>query len=180
MRKSHRIRGRCKYHFPERSSRRRVRFSHLNKLLWLIHLVSRHLHTILHAITSLPPSQSLPSLLIVAHKADLLKTGSSVNPNEPLAITRVKTILERELEKRRASQSGGVGIEGLGAEDEKTEMGGLDCGNGTNAFKFDDWEGGEVAFISSFIRPAKFNSDDEKLDVDDGLSDLRNWLTDNI
>ncbi|EKM82434.1 hypothetical protein AGABI1DRAFT_111060 [Agaricus bisporus var. burnettii JB137-S8] len=142
--------------------------------------VAEHLHTILHAITSLPPSQSLPSLLIVAHKADLLKAGTSVNQNEPLAVTRVKTILERELEKRRASQSGGVGIEGLGAEDEKTEMGGLDCGNGTNAFKFDDWEGGEVAFVSTFVRQAKPNSDDEKCDADGGLMDLRNWLADNM
>lgn len=116
----------------------------------------------------------------MAHKADLLKAGSSATQNESLAISRVKTILERELEKRRASQSGGVGIEGLGAEDEKTEMGGLDCGEGTNGFKFDDWEGGEVAFVSTYIRPGKSTSDDEKSGGDDGLTDLRNWLTDNM
>lgn len=92
----------------------------------------------------------------------------------------MKTILERELEKRRASQTGGVGVEGLGAEDEKTEMGGLECGDGTGVFKFDDWEGGEVSFVSTYVRPGKASSDDEKSGNDDGLSDLRNWLEDNM
>jgi hypothetical protein len=62
-----------------------------------------------------------------------LKAGCSANPNKSLAIIQVKTILERELEERRASQSEGVGVE----EDEKTEKCGLDCGNGTNASKFE-------------------------------------------
>ena len=49
-----------------------------------------------------------------------------------------------------------------------------------HAFKFDDWEGGEVAFVSTFVRQAKPNSDDEKCDADGGLMDLRNWLADNM
>lgn len=116
----------------------------------------------------------------MAHKADLLKTGWSAAQQEPLAVNRVKTILERELEKRRASQSGGVGIEGLGAEDEKAEMGGLECGDGTGTFKFDDWEGGEISFVSTYIRPGKASGEDEKEDGEDGLSDLRDWLANNM
>jgi len=142
--------------------------------------VAEHLHHILHTITSLPPSQTLPSLLIVAHKADLLKTGWSASQQEPLAVNRVKTILERELEKRRASQSGGVGVEGLGAEDEKTEMGGLECGDRTGTFKFDEWEGGDISFVSTYVRPGKASSEDEKENSEDGLSDLRDWLADNM
>ncbi|KAF9447266.1 P-loop containing nucleoside triphosphate hydrolase protein [Macrolepiota fuliginosa MF-IS2] len=142
--------------------------------------VAEHLHHILHSITSLPPSQSLPALLVIAHKADLLRAGSSGAQQEPLAINRVKNILERELEKRRASQSGGVGIEGLGAEDEKSEMGGLECSDETGAFKFDAWEGGEISFVSTYVRPGKPSGDDEKDSNEDGLSDLRDWLVDNM
>ncbi|KXN80979.1 Signal recognition particle receptor subunit beta [Leucoagaricus sp. SymC.cos] len=143
-------------------------------------VVAEHLHTVLHSMTSLPPSQALPALLIIAHKADLLKIGASSTPQDSLAINRVKTILERELEKRRASQSGGVAVEGLGQEDEKSEMGGLECGDGTGVFKFDDWEGGEVSFVSAYIRPGKTSSDDEKSGDDDGLSELRAWLVENM
>ncbi|KAJ3567723.1 hypothetical protein NP233_g6185 [Leucocoprinus birnbaumii] len=135
--------------------------------------VAEHLHLILHSVTSLPPSQTLPSIIIVAHKADLLKSGASAS-QDSLAINRVKTILERELEKRRASQSSGVAVEGLGQEDEKAEMGGLECGDGTAAFKFDDWDGGEITFVSTFVRPGKaaVGGDSEKDESDDGLSEF--------
>jgi len=105
----------------------------------------------LHALTSLPPSQSQPSLLILAHKSDLLKTGSSSHTNAAtLAVNRVKTILERELEKRRLSQRGGINIEGLGEEGERSDMGGLECGEKEGSiFKFDDWEGGDVTFLGT-------------------------------
>ncbi|KAF5358154.1 hypothetical protein D9756_001314 [Leucocoprinus leucothites] len=142
--------------------------------------VAEHLHVVFHSVTSLPPSQTLPSILIVAHKADLLKLGASAS-QDSLAISRVKTILERELEKRRASQSGGVAVEGLGQEDEKAELGGLECGDGTGAFKFDDWEGGEVSFVSTYIRPGKAPEGDEKNEGNgDGLSELRDWLAGNM
>ncbi|EDR03194.1 uncharacterized protein LACBIDRAFT_295266 [Laccaria bicolor S238N-H82] len=148
-------------------------------------VVAEHLHSILHALTSLPPSQKLPSLLILAHKADLLKTSSSASaaPSTTLAINRVKTILERELEKRRASQVGGVGVEGLGAEGERSDMGGLECGEG-GTFKFEEWEGGEVIFLGTSVRPRNSSQDkgviNEKSASEDGLEALEVWLEENI
>ncbi|KAJ7172305.1 P-loop containing nucleoside triphosphate hydrolase protein [Mycena filopes] len=129
-------------------------------------VVAEHLHIILNALTSLPPSQTLPALLILAHKCDLLKSGSAASAtSESLAITRVKTILERELEKRRVAQSGGVGVEGLGEEGERTEMGGLECTGEKGVFKFDAWEGGEVLFLGTSVK--------------EGLAPLREWIEDN-
>jgi len=44
--------------------------------------------------------------MVLAHKSDLLKAGaSSATTPSVQAINRVKTVLERELEKRRASQA---------------------------------------------------------------------------
>ncbi|KAJ6525625.1 signal recognition particle receptor beta subunit-domain-containing protein [Mycena capillaripes] len=140
--------------------------------------VAEHLHIILNALTSLPPSQALPSLLILAHKSDLLKSGTASATPETLAINRVKTILERELEKRRVSQSGGVGIEGLGEEGERTEMGGLECTGDKGVFRFDGWEGGEVVFLGTSVKVGKKMEVDEKSDTD-GLSALREWMEDN-
>lgn len=133
-------------------------------------LISRHLHTVLHSVTSLPPSQNPPFVLIIAHKADLLKSGTSAL-QDSLAINRVKSILERELEKRRASRIRDVTVESLGEENEKGELGGLECGNGTENFKFDDWEGGQISFISTYVRPG---GDD--VNSENGLSKLRDWL----
>jgi len=132
--------------------------------------VAEHLHHILHALTSLPPSQTLPRLVVLAHKSDLLKTSSSSTTCSSQAITRVKTILERELEKRRASQYGGVGVEGLGAEGDRSDMGGLECsGSGGGSFRFAEWESGEVEFLMTFVKVGT----DEK---DDGLTVLREWI----
>jgi signal recognition particle receptor subunit beta len=129
-------------------------------------------------LTSLPPSKTLPALLILAHKADLLKTTtSSSTTSDSLAVNRVKTILERELERRRASQSGGVGVEGLGAEGERSDMGGLEC-IGSGVFRFADWEGGEVTFIGTSVKVGKM-PDVEKTN-EDGLSLLRDWLHENV
>ncbi|KAF9819789.1 hypothetical protein IEO21_01880 [Rhodonia placenta] len=111
--------------------------------------VAEHLHQVLHAITSLPPSRPTPALLIVAHKSDLLKPTAQATPDQ-LAINRVRTILERELERRRASQAGGVGIEGLGAEGAESELGGLEC-SGAGEFKFENWEGGDVSFVGTYV-----------------------------
>jgi len=137
----------------------------------------RHLHEILHAISSLPPSQTAPSLLIICNKFDLLKTSASSGSASNLAVNRVKTILERELEKRRVAQVGGVGVEKLGAEDERTELGGLECGDGNAPFKFDDWEGGEVAFLGSAVRP---NAPSEKSTDEDGLASLQDWIEEHM
>ncbi|KAF7323164.1 hypothetical protein HMN09_00096800 [Mycena chlorophos] len=123
--------------------------------------VAEHLHVVLNAITSLPPSQVLPTLIILAHKSDLVKAGSSSTTPAAQAVNRVKTILERELEKRRVAQSGGVGVEGLGEEGERTEMGGLECTGEKGIFQFDTWEGGEVVFLGTSTKVA-----DEKSGLD--------------
>ncbi|KAI9570478.1 P-loop containing nucleoside triphosphate hydrolase protein [Boletus coccyginus] len=132
-------------------------------------IVAEHLHYVLHAITSLPPTVPTPTLLILAHKKDLLKVGASSNPASDVAITRVRTILERELEKRRASQTGGVGVESLGAEGEGMEVGGLECSGAGGAFKFSEWEGGEVEFLSTWVKVGEAK--------EDGLAELTNWLS---
>jgi signal recognition particle receptor subunit beta len=138
----------------------------------MLQFPSRHLHHVLHAITSLPPSHS-PPLLILAHKVDLLRTLSTTPDSAPnLAITRVKTILERELEKRRVSQSNSIGIEGLGEEGAGTELGGLDCNGGVGiTFKFDDWEGGDVNFFATWLQ-IQASASEKK----DGLAPFTDWL----
>lgn len=144
--------------------------------LALRHL-NRHLHTVMHALTSLPPSQALPSLLVLAHKTDLLKgaTGGAGDA-DALAVNRVKTILERELEKRRASQASGVVVEDLGAEGESVEMGGLECSGG-GAFRFADWEGGEVAFVSTSTKLSEKQDAEKAGSVSAGLNALTDWLS---
>lgn len=135
----------------------------------------------MHALTSLPPSQPQPSLLILAHKSDLLKTVSSSHTNSAtVAANRVKTILERELEKRRVSQSGGINIEGLGEEGERSDMGGLECGEKEGStFKFDDWEGGDVVFLGTSAVPNASQSD-EKPAGESGLAPLQEWIENNF
>ena len=130
-------------------------------------------------MTSLPPSHTPPSLLILAHKIDLLKTTSSV-AQDANAISRVRNVLERELEKRRLSQSGGVGVEGLGEEGGQSELGGLDRGSGGKGdFRFEDWEGGDVTFIASSLRFGKAIEDEEK-GAYEGLLSFREWLDENM
>ena len=132
----------------------------------------------LHALMSLPPSRETPALAILAHKCDLLKPTATAS-TEQLAITRVKTILERELEKRRASHANGVGVESLGAEDADSQLGGLEC-TGGGEFKFAEWEGGEIAFIGTYVSVGKqvAAAADEKQPEGDGLAPLREWLED--
>ncbi|PCH37841.1 nucleoside triphosphate hydrolase protein [Wolfiporia cocos MD-104 SS10] len=143
---------------------------------------AEHLHQVMHAITSLPPSKATPSLLILAHKCDLLKSTAQATPAQ-LAINRARTILERELEKRRASQTSGVGIEGLGAEGSEIDLGGLEC-TGTGEFRFADWEGGEVAFAGTSVAVGQAASvsdyADDKAVESDGLSSLCQWLEDQL
>ena len=137
---------------------------------------AEHLHTVMHALTSLPPSQALPSLLVLAHKTDLLKGVSGSGDADALAVNRVKTILERELEKRRASQASGVAVEDLGAEGESVEMGGLECSGG-GAFRFADWEGGEVAFGSTSTKSSEKQDAEKAGSVSLGLNALTDWLS---
>ncbi|KAF9791204.1 signal recognition particle receptor beta subunit-domain-containing protein [Thelephora terrestris] len=142
--------------------------------------VAEYLHEILRSFMSIPPSQSTPALIILAHKSDLLAstTSSSNTPADQLAVNRVRTILERELEKRRQSQSGGMGIESLGGgEGDNTEISGLECsGVGGGVFKFSDWEGGEVTFLGTSAPREK--DQDEKAGNIGGLESLRQRLSD--
>ncbi len=114
----------------------------------------------------------------MAHKTDVLKASASASAQQ-LAINRVRTILERELEKRRTSQAGGVGVESLGAEGEEgsSELGGLEC-SGSGEFKFAQWEGGEVIFLGTHsVSGAKVaQATDEKSSENDGLAPLREWF----
>jgi signal recognition particle receptor subunit beta len=130
----------------------------------------RHLHHVLHALTSLPPSQHVPSLLVLAHKSDLLKSSSST------AITRVRTILARELTRRRHAQVSGAGttagLEALGEEGEgKGELGGLECAGEKLEFDWDNWEGGEVTFAGTWVKVAA-----EAEARENGLQELREWM----
>ena len=138
----------------------------------------RYLHQILHSFMSIPPSQSVPALIILAHKSDLLAstTSSSNTPADQLAVNRVRTILERELEKRRQSQAGGMGIESLGGgEGDNAEVSGLECsGVAGSVFKFSDWEGGEVTFLGTSIS----RTEKEKASSIGGLEGLQQWLMD--
>lgn len=142
----------------------------------------RYLHQILHSFMSTPPSQSTPALIVLAHKSDLLaSTTSSTNiPADQLAINRVRTILERELEKRRQSQTGGMGIESLGGgEGDNTEASGLECsGVGGGVFKFSEWEGGQVTFLGTSALGTGEKVQDEKTGNVGGLESLRQRLGD--
>jgi signal recognition particle receptor subunit beta len=124
---------------------------------------------------SLPPSQQVPTLLILAHKTDLIKSAPNATPDS-LAITRVRTIMERELEKR-ASQSVSVGIEGLGAEGQSSDMGGLEC-TGSGPFRFENWEGGEVIILATSTLQERV-VDEEKTE-EEGLASLRQWLEEHL
>jgi len=131
---------------------------------------------------SIPPSQSSPALIILAHKSDLLAstTSSSNTLADQLAVNRVRTILERELEKRRQSQTGGIGIESLGGgEADNAEISGLECsGAGGGVFRFSEWEGGDVTFLGTSISRTGEKVQDEKADNMTGLEGLQQRLSD--
>jgi len=127
------------------------------------------------------PSQKPPSLLILAHKCDLIKAGQSTATStaEQLAISRVRTILERELEKRRLSQTTSIGIKGLGEKsgERETELGGLECsGSSGGVFKFAEWQGGEVTFLGSYVVVGKALGVEEEKGEGKGLFELIRWI----
>ena len=82
----------------------------------LILSFDRHLHVLLSLISLLSsrrPSASLPPLLILLTKSDLLTAStSSSTPTKPkspsLTLDRAKQSLARELERRRAASSAGI------------------------------------------------------------------------
>jgi signal recognition particle receptor subunit beta len=115
--------------------------------------------------------------VIAAHKADLIKSAAGGLSPSQLAINRVRSVLERELERRRVAQAGGVSVEGTGAEE---TLGGLDCAPG-QPFRFADWEGGEVAFVGTWTvpgtaAPGEKVQDEKTQTTADGLADLRAWF----
>lgn len=93
-------------------------------------------------------------------------------------MSRVRTILERELDKRKSAQAGGVGVGQLGEEEgTDTELGGLECtGPAGGKFTFKDWEGGEIEILGSSLDVNRGSIDPEK--VPDGLAAFRQWLDD--
>jgi len=98
---------------------------------------------------------------------------------EQLGINRVRTVLERELDKRRRSHTGSVAIDELGAEGEdNSELGGLDCtGPPGEPFKFAEWDGGEINFVGSWVTVGeRVESDDEKGTGGEGIESLLDWL----
>ncbi|CAE6481809.1 unnamed protein product [Rhizoctonia solani] len=132
--------------------------------------VAEHLHSVLRALSSLPASQQVPPLLIHAHKSDLVQKQQ--------AIQRVTAVLERELEKRRSAQAGGVGVEGLGETEGGEGESGLECTGGI--FRFAQWEAGDITFGEGWVKVAREDlekSDNEKESAtEDGLDSLREWL----
>lgn len=105
-----------------------------------------------------------------------MKKSAATGSVGDIAISRVRAILERELEKRRASQAGGVGIESLGAEGETAEMDGLDCsGPADGTFKCSEWEGGDIDFAATWVKVGE-SIGEEKGEGEDGLAGLKNWL----
>lgn len=65
-------------------------------------------------------------------------------------------------------------MESLGAEGEGTEIGGLECsGAAGGAFKFSEWEGGDVEFVSTWVKVGEAKEDSDA----DGLDELKDWLS---
>lgn len=128
---------------------------------------------------SLPPSATPPALLILAHKYDLLSSTAASGPPDQLAINRVRTILERELEKRKESQAGGLGMESLGGDGDAVEVSGLECsGSGSGGFRFSDWEGGEVVFLGTSVDMGNKDIVEDEKKSGSGLDALEQWLED--
>lgn len=126
---------------------------------------------------SLPPSAPSPALLILAHKYDLLSSTAASGPPDQLAVNRVRTVLERELEKRKESQAGGLGMESLGGDADAAEVNGLECtGAGSEGFRFADWEGGEVEFLGTSASPAGKEIVEDEKRSGSGLDALEQWL----
>ena len=98
-------------------------------------------------------------LLVLGHKTDLLsKPAGGANVNAQAAVQRVRTILERELERRRRGAAAG-GMAALGEDEAGGESGsgsgvgaGLDItGDEEDGFRFEKWEGGEVDVRAGWV-----------------------------
>ncbi|BGP38125.1 hypothetical protein JCM10449v2_002052 [Rhodotorula kratochvilovae] len=76
-----------------------------------------HFHILLSLLSLLPSSAPLPSLLILLTKSDLLPSSASSTPaSQQLALDRAKSLLLRELERRRLAASGAGGAASAGGK----------------------------------------------------------------
>jgi signal recognition particle receptor subunit beta len=143
------------------------------------------MHFILNAFTNLPSKKECPPIAILAHKVDLVTSSAYNTPTGEIAISRVKSVLERELAKRSMLQKQSVGIDKMGEENLDVAIDGLEF-RGTGMFKFSDWAHGEVTFLSSSVRIERDDfaasekpQDSEKASVsptEDGLKQLKDWV----
>ncbi|KAI0005987.1 signal recognition particle receptor beta subunit-domain-containing protein [Russula compacta] len=127
-------------------------------------IVAEYLHRVLHAVVTIPPSQ---------------RSVSATSSLEQLATNRVRTVLERELDKRRRSHTGSVTIDELGSEGEdNSELGGLDCAVPEGeAFKFAEWEGGDIDFIGTWVSVGEMvELENEKGAGGEGIKSLLAWV----
>jgi len=132
-----------------------------------------------------------------------------------IATDRIRSILERELTKRANDLRNTVSIEGLGSDqpspasgatgdqgviDSSSGLTGLECVSGaggkSDGFKFENWEYGEVDFVSSWVEVSRNeftngegvdgeekNGAEENArhgDGEDGLTELKRWLDQNL
>ncbi|KAA1479209.1 P-loop containing nucleoside triphosphate hydrolase protein [Dentipellis sp. KUC8613] len=137
--------------------------------------VAEHLHLVLNALVSLPPSVPVPPVLILAHKCDALTNSkiSGISGLQDLAVTRVRTVLERELEMRRISEKGAVGVEDMEADRGNTsDVGSLDyCNASGGTFRFTQWEGSMVDFLGTTLGIGSIEETSHN-----GLHGLTQWL----
>lgn len=132
----------------------------------------------LHAVTNLPPSANVPPILIFANKSDLIFAPAS-STRETVAAERVRTILERELEKRRKSSLTCVDVGGLGETGEEEDgavQGGMET-LGDEPFTFAKWEGGEVTIVGGCVEKQKLETTEKSKETTaGGLAALGSWL----
>ena len=157
-------------------------------------VVAEHLQLVMQGLLAADESgRGTVPLLVLGHKADMLpKTFGGVNAQA--AVQRVRTILERELERRRrgaASGAGGMAELGEGEGGGESGVGaGLDItGDEKDAFTFEKWEGGEVDVRATWVDVKRSNdghtTDDEEhegekgeVKSEDGLAGLVQWIVD--
>ncbi|KAH7104144.1 P-loop containing nucleoside triphosphate hydrolase protein [Auriculariales sp. MPI-PUGE-AT-0066] len=132
--------------------------------------VAEHLHLTLSTLAALP---NTPPVAVVAAKCDL--AGASTTSG----VTRVRTVLERELDKRRASR---VDVEGVGlgmetADDGTGNLGGLETvGAPGTPFRLAEWEGGEIAVLGCSVTISGPTGEKEEASEKDGLIQVREWI----
>jgi signal recognition particle receptor subunit beta len=98
-------------------------------------------------------------------------------------VERVRTILERELEKRRQSSLKGVGVGALGEAGEENAgavQDGLET-LGDGPFSFAKWEGGDITIIGGCVEKPTREKLDEAVEKSGattagGLDGLESWL----